>query len=68
MVTNGFHACQSDTSLFVHHSATVTIYMLVYVDDVISTENDASVVANYHKLDDTFALHDLSTLNYFLGL
>lgn len=37
LVTNGFRACQSDTSLFVHATPTVTIYVLVYVDDLIVT-------------------------------
>lgn len=37
LVSHGFRACQSDTSLFVHHSSSSTVYVLVYVDDIIVT-------------------------------
>ena len=37
LVSHGFHACQADTSLFVHITPTVTIYVLVYVNDLIIT-------------------------------
>lgn len=69
LVTQGFRACQSDTSLFVHHSAAATIYILVYVDDLIITGTDSGLINNFIiNLNKVFALKDQGELHYFLGL
>lgn len=69
LVTHGFRACHSDTSLFVHHSAATVIYILVYVDDFIITGNNPQLIQHLiHDLNQTFALKDLGTLTYFLGV
>ncbi|CAN1799670.1 Retrovirus-related Pol polyprotein from transposon TNT 1-94, partial [Linum perenne] len=38
LLGQGFRACHSDTSLLVYISSTTTIYILVYVDDLIITD------------------------------
>ncbi|CAN1345572.1 Retrovirus-related Pol polyprotein from transposon RE1 [Linum perenne] len=69
LVTHGFKPCQSDPSLFVYHSSTVTSYVLVYVDDLILTSNSTTFIKNFiTKLDHAFALKDLGKLHQFLGL
>ena len=45
------------------------IYLLLYVDDIIVTSNDASQVHNLiATLGQVFELKDLGHLNYFLGI
>lgn len=65
----GFHRAKSDASLFIRYSPTSTIYLLVYVDDIIVTgSNSTEVAALISTLSSTFALKDLGHLHYFLGL
>jgi hypothetical protein len=35
----GFISSKADTSLFLYHKSGVTIYMLIYVDDIIVTSS-----------------------------
>lgn len=64
-----FHAsCVDSTFLILIHSAHI-VYLLLYVDDIIITGNHpAFVVEIIKQLGNSFALKDLGTLNYFLGL
>ncbi|KAL4565709.1 hypothetical protein LXL04_029812 [Taraxacum kok-saghyz] len=69
LLTQGFRACQSDTSLFVHHSSKATIYVLVYVDDLIITGTSPDLIQNFiNHLHRHFALKDLGALHFFLGI
>lgn len=69
LVSHGFHACQSDTSLFVYHSSHSTIYVLVYVDDLIVTgTNDEHLQGCVTALHRVFSLEDLGDLHYFFGI
>ena len=64
----GFVASKADTSLFVFHHARVTMFMLVYVDDIIVSSSFPT--ATTKLLDDlqaSFAIKDLGPLHYFLG-
>ena len=43
--------------------------MLLYVDDIIITGNNSSLLDSFaHKLNSEFATKDLGSLSYFLGL
>jgi histone deacetylase 1/2 len=65
----GFIPSRADTSLFIFTSATVTIYMLIYVDDIIIVGSRQSAVDNLLvQLHVAFAVKDLGTLHYFLGV
>lgn len=69
LTTKGFRACHSDNSLFVYSSHLATVYILVYVDDLIITGDNINFmecfISDLHK---TFALKDLGNLHYFLGV
>jgi histone deacetylase 1/2 len=65
----GFKASKSDTSLFIYSKNGVTIFMLIYVDDIIVTSSSQEVVTALLKdLRSEFALKDLGELSYFLGI
>ncbi|GJX91769.1 uncharacterized mitochondrial protein-like protein [Tanacetum coccineum] len=69
LLSYGFTCSRADTSLFVFTSDTCIMYLLVYVDDLILTGNDESVIATFtSRLNHEFAIKDLGALNYFLGL
>jgi hypothetical protein len=65
----GFSPSKGDTSLFFLHNKTVTIYVLVYVDDIIVVSSSQSATAALlHNLEKDFALKDLGDLHYSLGM
>ncbi|KAF5464732.1 hypothetical protein F2P56_014786 [Juglans regia] len=64
-----FSVSKSDASLFIYRHQSVTIYFLVYADDVILTGSDLSVLAQLEEiLQSDFPLKNLGDLHYFLGL
>jgi histone deacetylase 1/2 len=66
---HGFVSSTADTSLFILQRPQVTMYILVYVDDIILVSS--SVVAADRlvlSLGADFAVKDLGRLHYFLGL
>jgi hypothetical protein len=61
--------CESDHSLYVLHSNGDTLIVVVYVDDLIITDNTNSLIFRLKKqLVDSFDMTNLGTLHYFLGL
>jgi hypothetical protein len=65
----GFCASKADTSLFIYNKGGVTIFMLIYVDDiVVASSSEKAVNALLHDLGLEFALKDLGDLHYFLGI
>jgi hypothetical protein len=65
----GFSASKADTSLFSYNKGGVTIFMLIYVDDiVVASSLEKAVDALLHDLGLDFALKDLGELHYFLGI
>jgi hypothetical protein len=65
----GFQASKTDTSLFFYSKKNVTMFVLIYVDDIIvaSSMQDA-MTALLQDLNKEFALKDLANLHYFLGI
>jgi histone deacetylase 1/2 len=64
-----FCASKADTSLFFYNKGGVTIFMLIYVDDiVVASSSEKAVDALLHDLGLDFALKDLGELHYFLGI
>jgi len=55
LLTLGFSSSKADPSLFVYRHASHTIYLLVYVDDILITGSSNSLVRHI-------------TLEYFLGI
>jgi histone deacetylase 1/2 len=67
--TLGFSSSQADASLFYYQKNSITIFMLVYVNDIIVTSSSMQVVdAILANLRMDFALKDLGSLHYFLGI
>ena len=65
----GFVGSSVDTSLFCFHCDSVSIFLLVYVDDIIVTSNTpAAIGALISQLKCEFALKDLGDLSFFLGI
>jgi hypothetical protein len=64
-----FVPSKMDMSLFHFSKGQITVFLLVYVDDIIiaSSSPDATT-ALLHALQADFALKDLGPLHYFLGL
>ncbi|KAK1610461.1 hypothetical protein QYE76_034134 [Lolium multiflorum] len=57
------------TSLFFYNKGGVSIFMLIYVDDIVVASSSEKVVgALLHDLGLDFALKDLGGLHYFLGI
>ena len=69
LITEGFKNSHSDTSLFMLHSPSSVLYLLVYVDDIIIIGSSAAhVTAFISTLAQRFSLKDLGNLSYFLGV
>jgi histone deacetylase 1/2 len=65
----GFIPSKADVSLFVYKHDSITIYMLVYVDDIIVVSSTAKAADHLlAKLRQTFPVKDLGHLGYFLGI
>jgi hypothetical protein len=65
----GFIDSMVDPSLFLFFHGQITIFMLVYVDDIIATSNKLSVILSLIvKLQQQFPLKDLGDLGFFLGV
>ncbi|GFZ05453.1 hypothetical protein Acr_17g0010250 [Actinidia rufa] len=59
----------ADSSLFVHHSTAGTVYLLLYVDDMVLTGNNPALIKTLiTRLSTEFAMKDLGSLHYFLGV
>ena len=69
LIADGFTQSKCDYSLFIKSQGSIFIGVLVYVDDILITSNDAaSVKALTEFLDQNFKLKDLGPAKYFLGL
>ncbi|KAM0053128.1 putative RNA-directed DNA polymerase [Helianthus debilis subsp. tardiflorus] len=69
LIGYGFLCSRADPSLFFLHSPGCTMFLLVYVDDLILTGNQPSALQSFiQSLNSEFGIKDLGELNYFLGL
>ncbi|KAJ0483795.1 putative RNA-directed DNA polymerase [Helianthus annuus] len=65
----GFMGSKTDPSLFILKRNGLLLYVLVYVDDIIVTGNHPQAINDViAKLSSAFAVKDLGTLHYFLGI
>jgi histone deacetylase 1/2 len=64
-----FVSSQADTSLFILKKKDLTMYLLIYVDDIIIASSSAVATDILVKqLTSQFAVKDLGKLQYFLGI
>jgi hypothetical protein len=69
LIAFGFHGSRSDSSLFIYNKASVIMYVLIYVDDIILTGSHSAAITDLlNSLKRDFAVKDLGSLNFFLGL
>nr|GEX73599.1 ribonuclease H-like domain-containing protein [Tanacetum cinerariifolium] len=65
----GFQHSKTDSFLFVFHRGSDIAYLLLYVYDIILTTSSSAflqrIIASLHNV---FAMMDLGSLNYFLGI
>ncbi|OIT08211.1 PREDICTED: uncharacterized protein LOC109236747 [Nicotiana attenuata] len=65
----GFIKYEFDASLFILYKSGVTVYIIVYVDDIIVNGNQPQTVkSTIDALSSRFSLKDLGLLHYFLGV
>ncbi|PKU81762.1 Retrovirus-related Pol polyprotein from transposon TNT 1-94 [Dendrobium catenatum] len=73
-LTGFLHQCEfttshSDPSLLIYNKNKITIYILIYVDDILLTGNNALFVSQLlSKLHQRFQMRNLGTLHQFLGI
>jgi hypothetical protein len=69
LVQLGFVASKGDTSLFIYKKREITIYLLIYADDiVVASSSNQAVEALLSNLRQDYTLKDLGLLHYFLGI
>lgn len=69
LLHSNFKNSHIDTSFFVFNFGGHILYLLVYVDDLIITRNNATIMNQFvHLLVNWFSLKDLGLLFYFLGV
>jgi hypothetical protein len=69
LISLGFHSSKADVSLLFCNKGDTTIFVLVYVNDIIVASSSQEATTTLLKdLQDEFALKDLGDLHYFLGI
>ena len=69
LISLGFKSSKAGTSLFIYNKGNVTMFILVYVDDIIiASSTEKATAALLQDLREEFALKDLGDLHYFLGI
>ncbi|XP_021316638.1 uncharacterized protein LOC110435422 [Sorghum bicolor] len=69
LLTLGFVEAKSDTSLFIYHYGAETVYLLLYVEDIVLTASTESLLRwIIASLQQEFAMKDLGALHHFLGV
>jgi hypothetical protein len=64
----GFVEAKSDTSLFIYRRGKDTVYLLLYVDDIVLTASTADLQRTITAFQLEFAMKDLGSLHHFLGI
>ena len=65
----GFVAAKTDPSLFVYHSGQDTVYLLLYIDDIVLTASSMGLLQRtISTLQHEFSMKDLGQLHHFLGM
>jgi hypothetical protein len=68
LLTLGFVEAKSDTSLFIFHRGTDTVYLLLYVDDIVLTASSTALLQHtISTLKRKFTVKDLDPLHHFLA-
>jgi hypothetical protein len=69
LTTLRFLEAKSDVSLFIFRSGSDTVYLLLYVDDIILTASSAELLCRtISTVQREFTMKDLGPLHHFLGI
>jgi hypothetical protein len=69
IISLGFVEAKSDTSLFIFRRSTDTVYLLLYVDDIVLTASSATLLQQtISAIKQEFTMKDLRPLHHFLGV
>jgi hypothetical protein len=69
LISLGFVEAKSDTSLFIFHQGFDTVYLLLYVDDIVHTTLSTELLQrSISALQREFSMKDLGHLHHFLGI
>jgi len=69
LLSLGFTEARSDKSLFIFHRGTETVYLLLYVDDIVLTASSQQLLHRViEALKKEFAMKVLGPLYHFLGM
>ena len=69
LINSGFRQSHHDYSLFTKHQKDSLVVLLVYVDDLLITDNYHKMILETKRiLKDSFKIKDLEELRYFLGI
>ena len=69
LLTLGFTEAKADTSLFIYRCGDETVYLLLYVDDIVLTASSQRLLGRViFSLQQEFAMKDLGQLHHFLGV
>lgn len=69
LIKHGFFCSLADPSLFILHSSLGTLILLLYVDDMLLTGSNSTLLDGFIKLlQSEFAMKDLGPVHHFLGI
>ena len=69
LISIGFQALKVDTSLFILSFNGAIFYLLVYVDDILLTGSNSTLLQRLIVLlSSEFKLRDLGSIHFFLGI
>ena len=68
LLGSGFSNSHCDTSLFIRTTSITTLYLFVYMNDIIVTSSNAETIWLFiDTISNRFSLKDLGPLSYFLA-
>jgi hypothetical protein len=69
LLSLGFVEAKSDTSLFIFRCGADTVYLLLYVDDIVLTASSTALLQHtISALKRELVMKDLGPLHHFLGV
>ena len=69
LLENGFEKCEGEPTLYIKEKYGKMLIVVVSVDDVIFTGNDAYLIENFKTvMKEEFQMTDMRLLRYFLGI